>query len=156
MNRRGFIKTAGLAGTGVVSGSLLAAPVEAATTTAVDPCSSSLPDNRGYAYFGEPGKRKPQKNVFKYHYTPATNIDFGLTPEQEARAKSLHESLYVFDAEFGSTYFIGMHELMLSGKSAGVGGNSTIGKGVELCNAADENIERTRADWGSRESLDRV
>jgi len=67
-----------------------------------------------------------QKTIPKYHKAPATVLDFGLTPDQEARAKELHAKLFIFDSEPEVDWFDGLFDNMLAGGARGVGGSFTI------------------------------
>ncbi len=155
MKRRDFLKTAGLAGVGIAGAGLIGCErsgKSSATKTVSDNCK---PDTRGFKYFGT------GKNTQEYYYAtmkkPATVIDYGLTPDQEARASELHKSLYIFDGEYQVDYYEGLLDNMLSGGSAGVGGSSTMGAfGRDLVNGLgkDKMIIRPN-DWWSRASLDR-
>ena len=99
-------------------------------------------------------KREYPKYYFPYHNKPATVIDFGLTPEQEARARKLHSNLFVFDSEPEVDWFEGLYDNFLAGKAAGVGGSFTIdalnwGK----MHGLEENLEVTKRDWWTMQNI---
>lgn len=107
------------------------------------------------AVAGSGAKREYPKNYFPYHNKPATVIDFGLTPEQEARARELHSSLFVFDSEPEVDWFDGLFDNMLAGKAAGVGGSFTIdalnwGK----VHGFEEDLEITKRDWWTMQNIE--
>lgn len=52
-----------------------------------------------------------KKCYFPFQCKPATVIDFGLTPEQEERAKELHSGLYIFDGEPEVDFFEGLYAI---------------------------------------------
>jgi microsomal dipeptidase-like Zn-dependent dipeptidase len=94
------------------------------------------------------------KYYFPYHKKPATVIDFGLTPEQEARAKELHGKLFVFDSEPEVDWFDGLFDNMLAGKAAGVGGSFTIDAlNWAKIHGLEENLEITRRDWWTMNNI---
>ena len=61
-------------------------------------------------------------NFYPFHTRPASAIDFGLSPEQEQRARELHESLYLFDGEMETTWFGALYDNILKGGGGGGGG----------------------------------
>lgn len=63
--------------------------------------------------------------VYQYMSKTATVIDFGLTPEQEARAKELHEKIFVFDSLMECSWYDNFIELCRAG--GGNGGNFSLG-----------------------------
>lgn len=101
MKRRDFIKTFGAA---AAAGSF---PVLAGTPAKDD-------------YHGFSGNKD-----FKYIKSPATVFDFGLTPDQEAHAKELHESLIVFDNLMECTFYPELIDNVKLG--GGTAGNLSIG-----------------------------
>ena len=99
------------------------------------------------------GKKYP-KYYFPYHNKPATVIDYGLTPEQEARATELHSKLFLFDSEPEVDWFDGLFDNMLAGKAGGVGGSFTIdainwGK----VHGFEDNLEVTKRDWWTMNNI---
>ncbi len=52
---------------------------------------------------------------YDYMYKPATVVDFGLTPEQEAQAKRLHEEIIVFDGLMECTWYDNFINIAKSG-----------------------------------------
>ena len=106
------------------------------------------------AVAGTAAKREYPKYYFPYQKKPATVIDYGLTPEQEARAAALHKSLIVFDSEPEVGWFYGLYDNMLAGGARGVGGSFT----VDACplgkvHGFEENIELARSDWWALDSI---
>lgn len=77
-----------------------------------------------YARADEYGGYSGNKN-FKYIKKPATVYDFGLTPEQEAHAKELHEKLVVFDCLMECCFYPEFLDNMKLG--GGTAGNFSIG-----------------------------
>lgn len=71
-------------------------------------------------------KKDYPKHYYPYHTKPATVIDFGLTPDQEARAKELHSKIVIFDSEPEVDWFDGLYDNMLAGGAKGVGGSMTV------------------------------
>lgn len=63
--------------------------------------------------------------VYESMRTPATVVDFGLTPDQEAHAKALHERIVVFDALMEVTWYDGLVALAKQGGLSG--GNISLG-----------------------------
>lgn len=103
---------------------------------------------------GNTAKREYPKYYFPYHKKPATVIDFGLTPEQEARARELHSKLVIFDSEPEVDWFDGLFDNMLAGKSAGVGGSFTIDAiNWPKVHGFEENLEITRRDWWTMQNI---
>ena len=101
-------------------------------------------------------KKEYPKYYFPYHNKPATVIDYGLTPEQEARAKELHASLYVFDSEPEVDWFEGLYDNFLAGGSRGVGGSMTIDAipWAKVHGFEDPNeIEIQKKDWWTLETI---
>jgi len=91
---------------------------------------------------------------FPYHKKPATVIDFGLTPEQEARAKELHSKLFVFDFEPEVDWFDGLFDNMLAGGARGVGGSFTIDAiNWALVHGFEEDLEITKRDWWTLKNI---
>jgi membrane dipeptidase len=94
------------------------------------------------------GKTDYPKYYFPYHNKPASVIDYGLTPEQEAHAKELHSKLYVFDFEPEVDWFDGLFDNMLAGGARGVGGSFTIDAiNWALVHGFEENLEISKRDW---------
>jgi microsomal dipeptidase-like Zn-dependent dipeptidase len=99
------------------------------------------------------GKKYP-KHYFPYHNKPATVIDYGLTPEQEARATELHSKLFLFDAEPEVGWFDGLYDNMLAGKAGGVGGSFTVDAiNLGKVHGFEENLEITKRDWWTMENI---
>lgn len=100
------------------------------------------------------GKPTYPKHYFPYHARPATVIDYGMTPEQEARAKELHSKLYVFDFEPEVDWFDGLFDNMLAGKARGVGGSFTIDAlNWAKLHGFKENLEITKRDWWTMQNI---
>lgn len=165
INRRNLLKSAGLSVAGVIAGPSLIShasskPVASASTSGFkgygNHCND-LADNRGFAYFGEPGKRKADKGYFPYHYKKANHVDYGMTATQEERAKALHNSLHIFDGEFEVSYYDGMIENLLKNGSKSMGGSYTIDAlPFELFNGREgDDREIKPSDWWGRECMDR-
>ena len=100
--------------------------------------------------------KKYPKHYFKFHTTPATILDFGLTPDQEARAKELHASLHIFDSEPEVDWYDGLYDNMLSGGARGVGGSFTVdafpwGKAHGFTDPAE--IEIKKEDWWTLKTI---
>jgi len=94
------------------------------------------------------------KYYFPYHNKPATVIDYGLTPEQEARAKALHSSMTIFDSEPEVDWFDGLFDNMLAGGAGRVGGSFTIDAiNWGLVHGLETNIEITRGDWWTMKNI---
>lgn len=92
---------------------------------------------------------------FPFQCKPATIIDFGLTPEQEERAKELHSKLYIFDGEPEVDFFEGLYDNILSGGSRGVGGSFTIDAfPFAKIHGLEENLQVTGRDWWVKENID--
>jgi len=137
MNRRDLLKTAGLAG--------------AIATTIGSP--RVFTGSAAHAGSQASGRKYP-KYYFPYHNKPATVIDFGLTPEQEARAKELHGKLFVFDSEPEVDWFEGLFDNMLAGRSSAVGGSFTIDAiNWGLVHGFEENLEVTKRDWWTMKNI---
>jgi len=107
-----------------------------------------------FAISAFPAIAKTQKSYSKcyhpYQCKPATVLDFGLTTEQEERAKALHKSLYIFDGEPEVDWYEGLFNNMLSGGARGVGGSFTIDalNWGKLHGITDVNkLVITKQDW---------
>jgi len=139
MNRRELLKAAGLAGA-------------VATTAGLSGVFTGCTTNTGSGASGK-GKIYP-KYYFPYHNKPATVIDFGLTVEQETRARELHGRLFVFDSEPEVDWFEGLFDNMLAGRAAAVGGSFTIDAiNWALVHGFEENLEITRRDWWTMKNI---
>ena len=66
--------------------------------------------------------------AFKYQKEPATITDFGLTPEQEDRAKELHEKIIIFDSLMECSWYDGILKNFKRGGTPT--GSLSIGKGA--------------------------
>lgn len=118
-------------------------------------CTTKEGTNKAGSAVASVQKNYP-KHYFPYHTKPATIIDYGLTADQEARAKELHSKLFVFDSEPEVDWFDGLYDNMLSGGSRGVGGSFTIDafKWGTLHGFEDpEKIEIKKADWWTLETI---
>lgn len=89
---------------------------------------------------------------YVWNKKPATFVDFGLTPEEEERAKALHKQIIVFDALVEVSYYDGFIEncqkggLTVGSYSIGVAGLAKMqGRTTEL-------LTKPR-DWWSAEAL---
>ncbi len=137
-----------------------AAGIIAAGLSGISSCTtkeSAAPTNEVVATASNAVKKEYAKYYFPYHKKPATVLDFGLTPEQEDRAKALHASLYVFDFEPEVDWYEGLFDNFLSGGARGVGGSFTIdavnwGKVHGYEDPAD--FEVTKEDWWTRGNMD--
>ena len=105
MKRRNFLKKVGAAGA-------------AAAAASSFPALAGTPAKNIYKGFS--GNKD-----FKYIKSPATVFDFGLTPDQEAHAKELHESLIVFDNLMECCFYPEFLDNMKLG--GGTAGNFSIG-----------------------------
>lgn len=102
------------------------------------------------------GRIEYPKHYYPYHTKPATVIDFGLTPDQEARAKELHGKLIIFDSEPEVDWFDGVYDNMLAGGAKGVGGSMTIDAlpWARLHGYEDPNeMEIKKTDWWTIETI---
>ena len=144
LDRRNFLGLAAMGTAAVGLGSF------ASSCNSKDGTKSTTP-----SVASTPQKNYP-KHYFPYHTKPATIIDYGLTPDQEARAKELHSKLFVFDSEPEVDWFEGVYDNFLAGGAGGVGGSFTIdalpwGKlhGFE----DPKDIEIKRSDWWTLETI---
>lgn len=141
MKRRSFLgySAAGIVATGLIG-----------TNTGCTTSSTALAAKKARS-------QKYPVNYYKFHATPATVIDFGLTPDQEAHAKELHESLYVFDNEPEVDWFDGLYRNMLAGKAGGVGGSFTVDalNWSKIHGFEDaEQMEITKEDWWTLQNIE--
>lgn len=91
-------------------------------------------------------------SYFKYHTEPATVLDFGLTPDQEERAKELHKKLIIFDGEFEVTWHDQIPDNVLKG--GGSGGSFTVGvAGLENFHGLKSDFQVRRSDWWAESTL---
>lgn len=91
-------------------------------------------------------------SYYKYMTTPATVVDFGLTPEQEDRARELHESLIVFDTLIECSWYEGMLNNMKQGGATA--GSFSIGTaGLPNWKGRKEAITARPEDWWTAETL---
>ena len=136
MSRRALIKTATVAGSAI------------AGTGITGLLSTAIANSSGSADNSYP------KYYFPYHNKPATVVDFGLTPEQEDRARALHSKLFVFDFEPEVDWFEGLFDNMLAGKAGAVGGSFTIDAFYwALVHGFEENLEITKHDWWTMKNI---
>ena len=110
LNRRNFLGLAAMGTAAVGLGSI----------------ATSCTSKEGASTAASANQKNYPKYYYPYHKKPATVIDYGLTPDQEARAKELHSKLYVFDSEPEVDWFEGLYDNFLAGGSRGVGGSMTI------------------------------
>ena len=90
--------------------------------------------------------------AYKFMKQPATVVDFGLTPGQEAHAKELHEKLIVFDSLFECSWYDGMLDNVLAG--GGTGGSFSIGTaGLDRWLAREKDMTAIPEDWWTAETL---
>ena len=93
----------------------------------------------------------PTKPYYKYMTAPATTFDFGLTPEQEERAKELHEKIIVFDALMECSWYPGMLKQIRRG--GGTAGSFSIGTaGLTRWQGRTKDLVTEPEDWWTAET----
>lgn len=89
---------------------------------------------------------------YKYMEEPASVVDFGLSPEQEDRARALHEKLVVFDTLMECSWYDGMLGHMKAGGATA--GSFSIGTaGLTNWRGRKENITARPENWWTSETL---
>ena len=83
---------------------------------------------------------------------PATVIDFGLTPEQEERAKTLHDDILIFDSLMECTWYDGLIDNIKRGGRA-CGSLSMGSIGLNRFQGKTELIDFRDEDWWSGNTL---
>jgi len=152
LNRRAFLGTAAL-GTAAVGAAGLARSCTTPSDQSSDAAASTMAD-------GEKKARLADLSLepwYKYQSTPATVMDFGLTPEQEDRAKELHSKSIVLDFEPEVDWHPHLMDNFLAGGAKGVGGSFTIdalhwGKlfGIE----EKDKMVLTKEDWWTMKNIE--
>ena len=90
--------------------------------------------------------------AYKYMSSPATVVDFGLTPDQEAHARELHEKIIVFDTLIECSWYDGLLNNIMRG--GGTAGSLSIGTaGLPNWKARKEGINARPEDWWTAETL---
>lgn len=90
--------------------------------------------------------------AYKFMKQKATVVDFGLTPDQESRAKELHEKIIVFDGLMECSWY---DELLGHIKvGGGTAGSFSIGSaGLDRFLTRTENVTAIPEDWWTAETL---
>lgn len=109
-------------------------------------CSDRFPAHATFLALGE------IMSYYKYMSEPAAFIDFGLTPEQEDRAKELHQSIVVFDTLMECSWYDGVLENVKRGGTTA--GSFSIGTaGLPHWKGRKEGITARPEDWWTAETL---
>ena len=94
----------------------------------------------------------PNNAYYKNMSEPATVIDFGLTPDQEAHAKELHEKIIVFDTLIECSWYDGILTHMKNGGATA--GSFSIGTaGLPNWRGRKEGITARPEEWWTAETL---
>ena len=119
MNRREFVKAAGVSSIGVsLAGSAAAGEADCSGTTST---TAPVTDRQRFNYVGPDADA--QGGYFKFMAKPATTIDFGLSSVDEERAAELHRTLHIFDSEPEVGYHTNLIENLLGSGAGGVAGS---------------------------------
>ena len=128
MKRREFIKAAGVSTVGVSLAGCEAASDADCPDAAVT--IAPVSDRQRFNYFGPDADA--QGGYFKFMAEPATTIDFGLSPDDEARAAELHKTLHIFDSEPEVGYHPNLIDNLLGSGAGSVAGSFTM-DGEAVC-----------------------
>jgi len=93
----------------------------------------------------------PTKPYYKYMTAPATIFDFRLTPQQEERAKELHEKIIIFDSLMECSWYPGFLEQVKRG--GGTAGSFSIGNaGLSRWQGRTKDFLTEPEDWWTAET----